>query len=318
MADKQPMTIKENTLKAKLVFRTLGAKLLMMGGVALPVLSGLALAQSQPPVISQVIRSASPVYDQLGKICLGNELGREELGLDYVRGNRVEILAAPDGIIYPALIDGRNDPRNPLLHITYIGLGMDPEIETPGLFATSLTPRPSSGAKIFVRVYNMPSLELASFYSDSQLYTVSWSVDSVFNAVLPHTRNPIDPADDDSDGLNNSWERWKGSNPGRIDTDGDGFDDMSEFLAGTDADDWDSFLQIVDMTISNNIIQLHYMAGKGQIVHIQGGTNFMNFSQCSPVNVESNSPSGVTSVEISADLDGPVTVYRLGVPVNEF
>jgi hypothetical protein len=289
---------------------------LMVAGAMLHLAQFPAYAADEP-LISQVIRTELPVYDQMGKMLLGNEPGREELGLEYIRGNRVEILLADIATTYPPLVDGSNDPRNPLLDVTYIGYGMDPSITHPGMFATSLTPRPPNGSKIFVRVFNMPSPELASFYSDSQLFTVSWSGDTLFNAVIPHTSNPIDPEDGDNDGLNNSWERWNGSDPGMVDTDGDGVDDKSELLAGTDADNWDSFLQIVAMTISNNIVSIDYMAGRDSVVHVQEGTNFTSFSQCNSVGGQTNEPASITTVEIPTDPSDPVTVFRLGVPVNE-
>jgi len=273
---------------------------------------------NQPPLVSQVIRAAAPIYNQIGHILIGNEPAREDLGMNYMRGNMVEILSTSNGIIYPPQINGLPDPRNTRLHVTYIGYGIDPSIEYPGKFATMLSPRPPDGTKIFVRVFNMPSLELASFYSDSQIFTVSWSVDTVFSADIPHTSNPIDPDDDDGDGLNNSWERWNGSNPNLVDTDGDGFSDMEEFLAGTDADDWDSFLQIVGMTISNNNVVINYMAGKDRNVNFQRATNLVNYTQCSPLGDSTNCPLGFATVEVPVVSDSDVQVFRLGVPINEF
>ncbi len=275
-----------------------------------------ASAQSTPPIIAQLIRSEAPIYNHVGKTLLGNEPSREDLGLDYVRGNRIEILSAPNGIIYPPLKDGQNDPRNPLLHVTYIGYGMDPLIETPGMFAISLTPRPPDGTKIFARAFNNPSLEISSFYSDSQLYTVSWVVDTPFVASFPHTSNPLDADDNDNDGLSNSWERWNGSNPNLADTDGDGLDDLAELQAGTNPDDWESYLQIVNFHVSNNVVVVEYMAGKDSATQIQASPNFETFGPRDPVTAQTNDTQGIITAVLPADNE-PTSIIRLGVPVNE-
>ena len=55
----------------------------------------------------------------------------------------------------------------------------------------------------------------------------------VFKAAMP-----LDPGDDDGDGLNNSWERALGIDDRLTpDYDGDGMSDLHEMLAGTAADD---------------------------------------------------------------------------------
>jgi Bacterial TSP3 repeat len=272
-----------------------------------------------PPVVSQIIEATLPVYDQTGKILQGNEPGREELGLHYIRGCRVEVLASDNGTIYPPLKDGRADSRNPVLHVTYIGSGVDPMVLFPGRFATMVTPRPANGAKIFVRVFNAPSLEISSFYSDSQLFTVSWTTDSIFYADIPHTANALDTDDTDGDGLNNSWETWYGSNPGIADNDNDGFNDLQEFLAGTDADDLNSYLQIVGMTVnSNKQVILQYMGGKDRPVLYQQATDLASaYSQCSTNSGATNCPQGFMNVELPTVTNSNIQVFRLGVPIDE-
>jgi hypothetical protein len=276
-----------------------------------------AIARAQP-VVSQVIEATAPIYDQRGSLLPGNEPARETLGKHYIRGCMAQILVATTGVIRPPLTDGAPHPDNSVIHTTYIGHGIDPEIMWPGRFATMVTPRPANGAKIFVRVFNQPSLELVSFYADSQLFTVSWSADTTFYADIPHTANAIDPADDDGDGLNNSWERVNGSNPNLADTDEDEFDDMQEFLAGTDADDWDSFLRIIGMKIENEMIKLQYAAGKNRAVRFQQtaeiGAHFGNCPEPPMI------PSGVTTpgdiIELPLNSEENVQIFRFGVMID--
>ncbi len=271
-----------------------------------------------PPVVSLVVASTAPIYNQMGIILQGNEPGREDLGLHYIRGCLVQILSAPSGVIYPPETDGQPNPLNALLQVTFIGYGTGPQQEDPGQFATTLTPRPSQGVKIFIRVFNQPSLETASFYSDSSLFAVSQTEDIPFISNIPHTSNPIDPADNDGDGLNNSWERWNGSNPDLADTDGDGFDDKAEFHVGTDSDDMNSLLQIVDISIdASNHITLLYSAGKNHPANYEHATNINVFSEYSDISTVVNSSSGYLSVELPAMDDNGVQVFRLKVHVNE-
>jgi len=114
-----------------------------------------------------------------------------------------------------------------------------------------LTPRPGGNSKIFVRVFNAPDLSAASFYGDSALFTVrSWRNDD-FRANVQSTGLPLDAADSDGDGLNNSWEKSYGTDPASSDSDCDGASDSEEVFAGTDPADPDSRLELHGFSVVN-------------------------------------------------------------------
>ena len=176
---------------------------------------------------------------------IADEFGAKLRGSLNHPGALVQVLSAPDGIIYPPLMDGRPDPRNALLErgTTRIGALTSPLLADEGLFGHSIaSPRPAGGTRIFVRVFNAPNMAEASFYGDSQVFTVEDN--KVFNVRIARTDKDLDPADLDGDGLSNSWEKSLDTDPGNPDTDGDGMLDGEEFLAGTDSKDSSSMLQI--------------------------------------------------------------------------
>ena len=105
-----------------------------------------------------------------------------------------------------------------------------------GLFAMVFPRRPPTGTKVFARVFNAPTVEQASFFADSAVGVVTDSDPSMLLNFGPTL--PMDPNDDDGDGLNNSWEMAMGTGDRETaDYDGDGMGDLAEWLAGTDAAD---------------------------------------------------------------------------------
>ena len=186
-----------------------------------------------------------------------------------------------------------------------IGKSVSPAIESGGLFSISLSePRPASG-KVFVRVFNRATLEASSFYADSELFTISGNKE--FLASVGSTTNALDTADDDNDGLHNSWEKSYGSdptnpdsdddglsdgdeiglggNPTRADTDGDGMIDGHEQRAGTDLADKDSYLGLAAMTPSAQHLIVRWASVPGRSYQVEGAPNLLNpaFSNLSAV-----------------------------------
>ncbi len=88
----------------------------------------------------------------------------------------------------------------------------------------------------------------ASFYGDSQVFTVSGLSNALFIATISATDKPLYPVDTDGDGLSDSVELSLGSDPRMVDSDGDGLTDADEHVAGSDALDQDSYPRITSMT----------------------------------------------------------------------
>ncbi|NCC53596.1 MAG: hypothetical protein EOM20_20630 [Spartobacteria bacterium] len=174
-----------------------------------------------------------------------DEFNNKLRGHYYSPGDVVQILWASNGIAHPPSLDGTPHPDNALLEggLTGVGALVMPSLIDSGLFGASIAaPRPRDGAKIFVRVFNDQNLKNASFYGDSFIFTVNGN--QVFDVGTVATTNPLDAADNDYDGLNNSWEKSYMSNPDNPDTDGDGVRDGDEALAGTDMLDAGSFFAL--------------------------------------------------------------------------
>lgn len=77
--------------------------------------------------------------------------------------------------------------------------------------------------------------------------------DAYFDADLIYTRPPSAPADQDADGIPDAWELAHGldaedPSDATLDTDGDGFDTLREYLAGTDPHDRTSSVRIASVT----------------------------------------------------------------------
>lgn len=205
-------------------------------------------ACAQGPSASQLIAASSPILDETGVRLSGNSPDVPRYGHLHIQGDLVQFLEAPDGIIYPPAVDGNPDPRNSLMGISQIGLGVSAMHEQPATFTGLLSPRPPAGKKFFARVFNSPEAGESSFYADSEIFTVRAYVNEVFWPRFSPTDLPVDPNDDDADGLNNSRERSLGTDKTSADSDGDGFSDGEEFVTRTDALDADSKLTIVKVS----------------------------------------------------------------------
>lgn len=201
------------------------------------------------PTVSQTVVVDGSLTDEMGEPLMGNDPGVAEFGFTHVEGDLVQILFASDNTIYPPAIDGTPNPLNQILKSSRIGNGTVPFNDRPGNFGANLSPRPGSGSRIFVRVFNAPTIEESSFYQDSDLFVVDALKNTPFIATMtPKTDKPLDPSDPDGDGMNNSWEKSRGTDPNRADTDGDGVSDYAEFRLKTDMLDADDFLQFLGLT----------------------------------------------------------------------
>jgi hypothetical protein len=216
--------------------------------VAMALLSSLGISVGWGDLaVSQVVCAKTPILDEFGKKLVGTDATAELFGIPVVEGDLVQILQATDGVIHPPDTNGKPDPRNVVLATTRIGRGIVPDSTQPGVFSAVLSPRPGGNSKIFARVFNAGTLDDASFYGQSQLFTVKSFQNEVFVVQVSKTALPLDGSDPDGDGLNNSWEKSLGSNPNAGDTDGDGYTDGEEALAGTDLVDPESRFEILSI-----------------------------------------------------------------------
>ncbi|HMP75882.1 MAG TPA: hypothetical protein PKE12_06265 [Kiritimatiellia bacterium] len=257
---------------------------------------------------------------------IANEFGVTLPGHAAAPGALVMVLWAPSNTVYAPSIDGQPHPLNPPVSngLTAIGRSMAPALANSGRFSISLAnPRPKSG-RVFVRVFNKPTLEESSFYADSQIFTISGNLE--FMATVGPTTNALDTADDDEDGLHNSWEKSYGSNPDNpdtdgdgipdgeehalglspvlADTDGDGMPDGHELRAGTAAEDASSYLGVATLQPGNGHVQLQWSSVAGKFYQVEGAADlvapvFTNLTGVIPAD-----PGDTTGTTITNALEG--------------
>ncbi len=241
----------------------------------------LGHAQEPGPFITPLqIGMQEPVRDELHEVMEGTFENP---------GDVVHILqVADDGNIYPPQPDGQPDAKNPLLEggQTAMGSLTVPGAGELGYFACLITdPRPAEGEQLFVRIFNAPTLNEASFYGDSQIFTVHGN--DRFLADIPVLKNPLDEDDDDDDGLINAWEKSYGTYMEMLDdTDGDGMTDQEEHLAGTDSTSSSSVFEVLSVSwVSGNMMRLVWPSRQGKkymVTHHNGemeaNSHFVNIS----------------------------------------
>lgn len=254
-----------------------------------------------------------------------NEFGVRLPGRASAPGALVMVLWAPSNTIYAPNVDGTPHPLNPPVSngLTAIGRQTAPSLANPGRFSISLAdPRPRSGT-IFVRVFNKPTIEESSFYADSQLFTISGN--TRFLAQIGPTTNALDTADDDGDGLHNSWEKsygtdplnpdtdgdeipdgletGLGSNPLLADTDGDGVIDGHEVRAGTDFGNSGSYLGVADLIPDGFDLVVHWASVTGKLYQVEGAHSLMNAAFTNLTEVIPAAPGDQTTTVITNALD---------------
>jgi len=226
------------------------------------------------------------------KSALYNEFGVLLDGTASAPGALVQILDAKLGVFPPA-VSGTPHPDNPVLTSAFIGQGTDPVAGPLGKVSGSVRmSRSGASVPIYARIFNKPTMEESSFYTDSQVYfiPVEGSSYGVFHIQASQTDTELDTSDDDGDGLSRSWERSYGTDPENPDSDNDGMLDGHEILAGTDPLDGGSLLMMVELM----------PAGGGNLLamwdSVPGKTYQLEYTT-----------SSLTDDNPFADINGPVT-----------
>jgi len=149
-------------------------------------------------------------------------------------GDLVHVLSVSgaDAALPPNPDTGEPNPTNRILFTTRVGAGIFNPQDADGRFVTAINPRPEE--PFVVRVYNAPTLEEATFYEDSALFTPVVTNDVAFFPAMLATTKPIKP-DLTPDGMTVSMKESLGLNANAIDTDGDSISDIDELRMGTDA-----------------------------------------------------------------------------------
>ncbi len=258
---------------------------------------------------------------------IANEFGAILPGNAEQPGAFVQLLWTTNNTIYPPDTTGQPDPRNtPLTNgTTAIGRSTAPWLPDTGLFSLSLaSPRPTSG-KLFVRVFNKPTIEESSFYADSQIFTINGN--QKFIAHVGPTTNALDTADDDNDGLHNSWEKSYGSDPNNPDTDGDGItdgdehalglhpaladtdhdgmNDGHELRAGTDPTDPTSYLGLAALIPQSNNLQVTWATIPGRAYQIEAAPGLLNTTFSNLTGTIPAAPGTHTTTTLTNALSNP-------------
>ena len=242
------------------------------------------------------IGSAQPVRDEFGRNLVGSATMQTDLC------DRVEVFLTTNGVIYPPDIHGEPDFRNVVITggVSCIGNHTAMGLTNSGLFSIQITDnKPPPGTILFVRAFNAPTREAASFYGDSRIFTVVAGDQSVYYVSITNML-ALDTQDADGDDLHNSWEESLGSDPLKIDTDGDGLNDGQEARAGTDPTDKDSVFLMASMRVgANKSVVLAWASVSGKRYQVQYTSDDLNSNP---------SYSNVNSVVTAAGLVTEVTI----------
>lgn len=206
---------------------------------------------------------------------VSNEFGQLLPGTGTEPGALIQILGANAGV-FPPSTNGAPDASNPVLRVSQIGTGVDPSAGPLGKASDVIAISRSVTNTIFARIFNKPTLEESSFYTDSQLYNVPvfGGTYGTFWVVASQTTNEVDTTDHDGDGLSRSWEMSYGTDSANPDTDNDGMMDGHEILAGTEATNSASLLLMVEIkpAPAGNLL-MTWDAVPGKVYQLEYTTN---------------------------------------------
>ena len=205
----------------------LGTLLLALGVLSIPK---TGWAQFYRPFF---VWASNTLEDETGYPLRGTNPMRA--GWDGRVGDLIQILnVGDDGEIDIPDTSGNPTGDDTLFTTTHIGMGMRHSAEDTGRFCFMVGRPPEQN--IYARIFNASTLEEATFYGDSTIFVAGqgWSEDfAVDEFSLVAADQPLDDGDYDGDGLNNSWEKSRGTAVDDPDSDADGLLDGEEVAGRT-------------------------------------------------------------------------------------
>jgi hypothetical protein len=189
--------------------------------VAAAMTAGSSQAQLAPRLD---ITASRPILDvQMVQALPGNNI----FSISHVPGALVQILSAgANDVIDLPDAQGNLQGDDTLLATVHVGDGIAPGENESGQLAISLVTLPAPGDKIYARAFNASTIEAATHWGQSILFDIEpLKVMDLSQLGLQATTIPIGAAGDS-------------------DADGDGFTDLQELLANTNASDGGDYLVV--------------------------------------------------------------------------
>lgn len=131
-------------------------------------------------------------------------------------------------------------------------------------------------------------------------------------------------ADSDGDGIPDWWmlqtfghATGQAADKSRAtdDADGDGMNNLAEYLCGTDPTDADSYLRMISVTKTNGDVSVSWMAVGGRSYVVEAATNLNrtnNFNAVSPqIDVGNAGETPTTFLDAGAGTNSPLRLYRV-------
>lgn len=263
-------------------------------------------------ILGALLSFARPTFAQQVSVLVSSKnIIQNEYGavLSISNGAVVQFMLVNGGILPPD-VDGQPHPSNTVVFTSRIGNGLVPDASADGRLNAAITPFPAGA--IFARVFNAPTIAQSSFYGDAQVF--SPGAGAVYVMQVGGTTNAFDSADDDGDGLNNSWEKSLGSNPKNPDSDGDGMLDGDERRAGTNPTDARSNLAMMKITPqAGGMIMATWDAVSGKTYRLEFTTGDLASASTAFSNVSATvtAASAEGAASIAGGLDSPLGFFRV-------
>ncbi|MEA1928271.1 MAG: binary toxin-like calcium binding domain-containing protein, partial [Candidatus Auribacterota bacterium] len=223
-----PSDKKKNKMNAKLKMKfTLILSLLLLAGLS---------PQPAPATLYDPFfvwnEDGSPIRNEMQVLLAGENPGNPAWSRET--GDLIQVLfVGDDGVISPPDTEGNPTGDDELITTTAIGWGTPWDWAVSGRFCLNLGREPDRGDgkynSLYARAFNGSTLPKSSFYGNSTIFIAKSAKSFPVNQYdLLATNQPLDIADDDGDGLINSWEKSLLTDPKNPDSDGDGLLDGEE------------------------------------------------------------------------------------------